>query len=371
MLKTTILIDNLKNGISFSHHAISSRSPLPILLNFLIEAKNGELKISATDLEIGIEFKMPAKVESEGSVTVPAKTFLDLINSIDEKKVLLEENEKVLVLSGEKLKTQFPIISASEFPKLYEEKGEKKAEFKKSDFDKLVSRIVFAAAQDTTRPALSGLLIEPEDGGINLVATDGYRLSLKKDASAKIFTKEESSKLIVSARLIKEIMNSKGDSLNISMFTSPTSNQVLFELSESIIVGRLIEAEYPEYQKIIPQESNTKIEFDRQDALNAVKSCSVFAREAANIIKIAITRDKLIFSASASGAGENEVEVEAKVTGEENEIAFNARYLLDFLTNIDDEKITFEMTGPLNPGVFKIAGDNTFLHLIMPIRIQG
>lgn len=371
MLKTTILLENLKEGISFSHHAISSRSPLPILLNFLLEAKDGNLTISATDLEIGIECRVPAKVESEGRVTVPAKTFLDLINSVSAEKVTLEEKEGALVLSGVHLKTQFPILSATEFPKLYEDKGTKQAEFKKKIFEDTLSRIVFAAAQDTTRPALSGVLIRREGKGINIVATDGYRLSLKKDVTAKNFPSDDPVDLLISARVIKELIGAKSEDESLALYISASSNQVLFELSENIIVGRLIEATYPDYQKIIPDDLSTKAEFDRSEALNAVRSCSVFAREAANIVKISIGKDKLVFSASASGAGENEVEVEAKVTGEENEIAFNARYLLDFLTNIDDETITFEMTGPLNPGVFKIAGDDTFLHLIMPIRIQG
>ncbi len=371
MLKTTILLENLKTGISFSHHAISSRSPLPILLNFLLAAKDGNLTISATDLEIGIECTVPAKVEGEGQVTIPAKTFLDLINSVSADKVTLEEKEGSLMLSGTHLKTQFPILAATEFPKLYENKGVKQAEFKKKTFDSVVSRIVFAAAQDSTRPALSGVLIKPEGKGISIVATDGYRLSLKKDVASKDLTPDESSQLLVSARVIKEVISAKSDDENITLFTSGSSNQVLFELADNVIVGRLIEATYPDYQKIIPEDSNTIAQFDRQDALNAVRSCSVFAREAANIIKISIGKDKLVFSASASGAGENEVEVEAKVKGEENEIAFNSRYLLDFLTNIDDEMISFEMTGPLNPGVFKTVGDDSFLHLIMPIRIQG
>lgn len=371
MLKTTILLENLKNGISFSHHAISSRSPLPILLNFSLEAKDGNLIISATDLEIGIICIVPAKVEEEGIVTVPAKTFLDLINSISASKVELEEKGGKLMLSASHLKTQFPTLPATEFPKLYEEKGEKLADFKKELFDTYVSRVVFAAAQDSTRPALSGVLVKQEDKGISLVATDGYRLSLKTNLAAKVSASADSSALLVSSRVIKEVIGAKSSGENISVFTTPTSNQVLFELGDNSIVGRLIEAEYPDYQKIIPQELSIKAEIDRVDALNAVRSCSVFAREAANIIKMSIGLDKITFSAAASSVGENEVEVDAKVTGEENEIAFNAKYLLDFLTNIDEERITFEMNGPLNPGVFRIVGDDSFLHLIMPIRVQG
>jgi DNA polymerase III subunit beta len=369
MLKTTLLIENLKSGVSLSHHAISSRNPLPILLNFLIEARDGNVIISATDLEIGIQVKIPAKIESEGQITVPAKTFMDLINSVDEEKVELEEVDGGLMLKAKRTKTHFPTLPASEFPRLYEEKGEKQAVFKKDLFDKAVSRVVFSAAQDTTRPALSGVLIKSEGKGISLVSTDGYRLSLKKDAVVKSPSKNEDSSLLVSARVIKEILAIKGAG-EMGIFTTASSNQVLFDLEDCIVVGRLIEAEYPEYQKIIPEEFTTKAQFDREEALSAVRSCSVFAREAANIIRLSIKDGIIVFSASASSVGENEVEIESKTTGEENEIAFNARYLLEFLSNVDDERISFEMTGPLNSGVFRVEGDVSYLHLIMPIRVQ-
>ena len=133
----------------------------------------------------------------------------------------------------------------------------------------------------------------------------------------------------------------------------------------------MIGAEYPDYQKIIPQAFETKVEVGREELLNAIKICSVFARETANIIKFTIKKDKIIVSANSPAVGEDNAEVEAKVSGEENEIAFNAKYLLDVLSIVNTEEMIFEMTGPLNPGVFKIKNDESFLHLIMPIRVQG
>jgi DNA polymerase-3 subunit beta len=368
MLKATILLENLKDSLSFTHHAVSSRSALPVLLNFLLEAREGELIISAADLELGIKASVPARIEREGEVTVNAKTFFDLINNISEEKIELEEKEGGLFLSANRTKAHFPVLPATEFPKLFEEKGEKTAVFKKKDFDDAVTKTVFAAAQDTTRPALSGLLISHEEKGITIVATDGYRLSLKRNLSMKNSGKKTDESMLVSARVIKEVIGAKEDG-ELGLYVNPSSSQAVFEIGDTILVGRLIDAEYPDYQKIIPQDLTTKAEFDRQEALSAVRSCSVIAREAANIIKIAVGKNKLTFSAQASSTGENEVEIEAKVVGEENEIAFNARYLMDFLTNVSEERLTFEMTGPLNPGVFRIAGDDSYLHLIMPIRV--
>ena len=162
----------------------------------------------------------------------------------------------------------------------------------------------------------------------------------------------------------------KEDEDQINFFISDESNQVLVFLGETIMVGRLIDAEYPSYSKIIPTEFNTKANFQREEMLNAIKICSVFARETANIIKISIGKNKIVISANSPSVGEDTVEVEAKTTGEENEIAFNAKYVVDVLSALSAENMIFEMNGPLNPGVFKIEEDNSFLHLIMPIRVQ-
>lgn len=371
MLRATVLLENLKNNISFAHHGISQRNQLPILLNFLLETKGGNLYVSATDLEIGIKAEIPARVEGEGATTVSAKTFLDLITNINTEKIELLEKEGKLELLGNKTRTRFPTNKAEDFPQLYESKGQKQAEFKKNEFDENISRVVFAAAQDLGRPALSGVLVKKEASGkLSMVATDGYRLSLKQEAVLGN-TKEGRSSFLIPARIIKELLLVKNDSEKLELFSSDLSNQVVFEIGGVIVVGRLIEAEYPDYQKIIPDDYGTQAFFDKSEAQNAVRTCSVFAREAANIVKMNIGKNKIVFSASASSAGENEVEIDAKTTGEENEIAFNARYLLEFFSNIDEDEIIFEMTGPLSPGVFKLEKDKNYLHLIMPIRVQG
>ena len=157
----------------------------------------------------------------------------------------------------------------------------------------------------------------------------------------------------------------------VGVYSSGKNNQIIFFLKEAVLVGRLIEAEFPSYEKIIPSDFSTRVVTDREEFQKAVKTCSIFARESANIVKMSLEKQKIVVSESAPSLGETSVEVEALVEGEENEIAFNARYLLEFLANVDCEKIIFEMTGPLNPGVFKLDDDKDFLHIIMPIRIQG
>jgi len=373
MLEAVILLENLKSGLTLANHAVSLRSQLPILLNFLLVANKEGLFVSTTDLEIGIKIKIPAKVIKEGRVAVGAKTFLDLVSSLNQEKVELVEKEDKLYLTSGKSKTTFAKTPADDFPKLYQEKGEKVATFKRKEFDKNTSRVVFAASTDIGRPALSGVYIEKASGeeGINLVATDGFRLSLVSGFAKGIIAKKEELKLLVPSRVIKEILGTKEEEENITFYTSSKSNQVVFERGDTEVVGRLIEAEYPAYRKIIPDDFETKAYFDKKDAQDAVRACMVFAREAANIIRVSVGAGKMVFKASSPSVGENEMEIEAKVEGEENEIAFNARYLMDFLSSMEEEDLSFEMMGPLNPGVFRIPKDNNFLHIIMPIRVQG
>lgn len=368
-MKVTFLSGNLQKKLPFLNHAVSFRGQLPILSNFLLEIKKGKLVISATDLEIGISSTIPVNVEKEGSTTIPAKNFSDLLTNIENKKITLSLEGETLKLTGEKIKATFQTTPADDFPMLYEEKGSELVNIKKSQVEEFIARVVFAAASDSSRPALSGVLLDKDQDSVLLVATDGYRLSMQKNVFK---TKEElKDPLVIPSRVVRETLSMNEESDDLGIFVSEKNNQILFSQGETILVGRLIEGEYPDYQKIIPTDFNTKTEINREELLNAIKICSVFARETANIIKITIEKNKIIVSANSPSVGEDSVEIEAKTIGEENEIAFNAKYVLDLLSSLDKDDLIFEMTGPLNPGVFKIKEDNSFLHLIMPIRVQG
>ncbi|MBF8250158.1 MAG: Beta sliding clamp [Candidatus Levybacteria bacterium] len=377
-MKVSLISENLQKKILFVNHAISTRGQLPILLNFLLEAGEGKLTISATDLEIGITVEVPAKTEEEGRLTVPAKTFLELVGTISSGKITLETTDEGLVLTGEKEKTVFQTTPADEFPKLYEDKGKQTLILKKETLEKDFSKVVFAASPDSERPALSGVLIKEEKDGFLLVATDGYRLSLKKKALQNTKknppaggTGEEVS-MLVPARVIRELiqMEKDEDAGDVVVYASKEKNQIIFFQNDTILVGRLIEAEFPNYEKIIPADFSTKTIFEKDSLQRAIKAGYVFARQTAGIIKLTIEKNKILVSANAPSVGKNLIEVEAKTTGEENEIAFNARYLLDFLSNSTSELISFEMNGPLNPGVFREIDDPSFMHLVMPIRVQ-
>jgi DNA polymerase III subunit beta len=368
-MKATLLAENLQKKISFLNHVVSSRSQLPILSNILLKTIKGGIEISATDLEVGLITVIPASIEEEGEVTIPAKILSDLSLNIREGKISLEENGTNILFKAPSVEATLQTMPADDFPKIYEEKGEIFTKIKRDVLEQKLSRIVFSAAQDGGRPSLSGVLVDQGVDGLTIVATDGYRLSLEKGIS--LGSKGNASSVLVPARVFKELLSVKEDDGEVTISISKKTNQIIFTQGETVLVGRLIEAEYPPFEKIIPTSHSITASFEKGKLLNAVKICSVFARDAANIIKLSLKKNKIVVSANTPSVGENKVDVEAKINGEENEIAFNARYLLDLLGNIDEEDLVFEMTGPLNPGVFKIKDNPHFLHLIMPIRVQG
>lgn len=367
-MKVTFLSDTLQKKLSFINHAVSVRGQMPILSNYLLDASKGKLTISATDLEIAISSSIPVSIEEEGKTTIPAKNFSDLFSNLVNQKITLFQEGETLRLTGEKIKASFQTMPAEDFPNLYEEQGDEVLTIKKTEIEESILRVVFAAAQDSSRPALSGVLLDKEKTEAILVATDGYRLSLQKNVFKT--TQELKRPLVIPARVIRELLSTKEEGEFVKVFVSEKSNQVLFVQGGTTLVGRLIEPEYPDYEKIIPTDFATKTDVNKDELLNAIKICSVFARETANVIKLSVFKNKIVVSANSPSVGEDSVEIEAKTTGEENEIAFNAKYVLDVLSAVNKENLVFEMTGPLNPGVFRIKDDNSFLHLIMPIRVS-
>lgn len=368
-MKALFLAENLQKKISFLNHVVSSRSQLPILSNILLETIKGGIRVSATDLEIGIVTTIPASIEEEGVITIPAKILADLSLNIKEGKITLETKGANILFKSPGVEATLQTMPAEEFPKVYEDKGEVFAKIKREVLEKELTKIIFSAAQDGGRPSLSGVLVDQSAGGATIVATDGYRLSLRRGLS--VGTKGKESSALVPARVFKELLSIKEDDEEVTISISKKTNQIIFTQGETVLVGRLIEAEYPPFEKILPTSHTTTVNFERTKLLSAVKICSVFARDTANIIKLSFGENKIIVSANTPSVGENKAELEAKIEGEENEIAFNARYLLDLLSNVEEEDLIFEMTGPLNPGVFKIKNNQYFLHLIMPIRVQA
>ncbi len=369
-MQFSCLQENLNKGLSIVNRFISPRPQLPVLGNVLFSAKGGKLHLGATNLESGITYEVGAKVEKEGEITIPAKTLVEFINQLPADKIDFSLEENNLKIKCQKFQATISGLSAAEFPPLPMPSGKPSLSFKTEDLSSPVSRVAFAAATDEGRPILTGVKIFGGEKGLTLAATDGFRLSVNKLSGVHASSPLD---IVLPARTLFEairILNEEKEK-EISLEITKETNQVIFSFPGTNIVCRLLEGQFPNFEKIIPTNFTTKTVFAREDFSAAIKTASVFAREAANVVKFQTDKNSFQISANAPQVGENKTEIEAKIDGEGGEIAFNSRFLQDFLNVVSGDEISFEMTGPLSPGVFRVKGDDNFLHVIMPVRVQG
>lgn len=371
-MKVQILQENLNKGLAIASRSISSKAQLPILGNVLLKTDNNRLCLSATNLETGVTLWVGAKVEKEGELTLPAKTFTEIIASLPAGKIDLEVNGNSLSLSCEGYQATLNGISASEFPKLPQYSKESLFSLPAEELLEAINQVAFAAATDEGRPVLTGVLVKISGKKLSLVATDGYRLSLK-EIEIPQSVKEEIS-LLLPAKTLLEVSRllgeEKGEKGIVQMGFTKEQNQVVFVFPELELFSRVIEGEFPDYEKIIPESSETKAILDKEAFARAVKLVSIFARDSANIVKLKVAQTGVELSANSPQVGENKNTLEAKVEGKGGEIAFNFRFLQGFLGAVSKEEVSLEISSSLNPGVFRAEGNQNFLHIIMPVRLQ-
>ena len=369
-MKVLILKDNLTKALSIVGKGLSQKPQLPILSHILLKAHNNQLEFYSTNLELGIIYSTPAKVEKDGEVAVPGKLLTEFISSLFTDKIELESTEKNLSVKTNKTKGSLAIGNPVDFPPFPETSvvNKKLALIKIKD---AVLRTVFAASSDEGRPVLTGVKTQIINNKLLLSATDGYRLSKEE---VDLEGKADNLEVILPAQSLLETIRIAEvlDAKEIDFLIIENKNQIVFGLPNTKIFTRLIDGEFPNVEKIIPAGFKTKVTIEKDNFMQAVKTTSIFARGSSNIIKIKIEKDGLRLSANTPQLGEEEDFIEAKTDGEEMEIAFNFRFLLDLLNNFPDKEIVFESLGPLNPGVFHPKHEKpAFLHIIMPVRVQS
>ena len=368
-MKAIVLQENLRQALSFVTKNISTKTQLPVLSNILIETETGRLKLSATNLETSISFWVGAQIEKEGALTVPARFLSELVNSFAQDKIELSAQGSNLKITCGRSEATLAGIAAEEFPPLPKLNEQNDAIIDKKLLETGLTFVLIAASSDEGRPLLTGIKFKETDKALLMVATDGYRLSVKELPKTKGF----SEGFVLPAKALAEVFRlaTEEKTNEIKLYFSKDNNQIIFTLENAQISTRLIEGEYPVFERIIPSSFTTRALFDKQSLLRAVKFAAVYAKESANIIKLNISGSTLTISANTPQIGENKTSIEIKSEGEGGEIAFNARFLIDLLTVFPEEEGAFEMSGPLAPGVFKPVKDTSFLHIIMPVRVQN
>ena len=375
-MKVTCLQENLAHGLQVSGRGVSSRTTLPILGNVLLRTEAGRLKVTATNLEVGINCWVAAKVEDEGAITVPAKLFTDFVNSLPPGPIELSLNvrTKTVHIKSGPFEANLKGLDAEEFPIIPSIPDKPTTRMSQGVLRKMIREVAFVAATDDSRPVLTGVLTTFEGAELLMAAADPYRLSVRHgQLLAKVAEKME---IIVPAKSLFEVERILSDSDEaVDIYITPNKSQVIFHTEETDLVSRVIEGQFPNYKQVIPTSSQTTVVVQRDDLLKATRLASYFARDAANIVRFQIDPQSdtpLVVSATAAEVGDNTGRIDATVQGQATTIAFNSRFVQDALGSLSAPEVKLELGGPLAPGVVKVTDDEeNYLHVVMPLRIPG
>lgn len=358
--------ENLKKGLFAVSRVVGVGNPLQVLNNILFKTDQGRIKLSSTNLEIGVNTWVGGKIEEEGALTVPARLINEYINNLPtEKVVLTSTKDHNLVLVSDNYKTSIRGLSSDDFPLIPQITEEVYAKIDAEELRNALSETIWAAAQNETQPEISGIYLSFDQANLRLAATDRYRL-----AERTVVLKEaikQPRDVIVPARSVGEfykiLSTGSGD---VEVYFSET--QVLFRLDQTELISRLIDGQYPDYQQIVPKEFKTEAVLNREELIHALKATSLFASESNNVqLEVSEASGVKIFASSAA-AGENETMVSAKVSGNSNNGVFNFRYFLDCLNNLKEPNVVLKMINDSSPAQIVPEGRTNYFYIVMPIK---
>lgn len=402
-MRVGVLQENLAKALSVVGRAVSSRSTMPVLGNILLEARDNQLRLAATNLEIGVNCWIGAIVEDEGAITVPARLLVDFVGNLPPERVDMELSVRTQTLHLRCLKIEANLkgIDAAEFPHIptvgeqngpgLMDSGDGVAiELEPGGLRRMVDQVVFAASSDDSRPTLTGVEVTFHQSRITMAATDGYRLSLR---SAPVGSELPAEKMvvIVPAKSLAEFARISADADEnqpVQVLVTQSRNQILFQIwgrnqegkggsfHRVELASQLIDARFPDYHAIIPKTHTTRTVVDTAAFLKAVRLAILFARDNANIVRLRINpangagSGQLSLTATSAEIGDSVNDIDAMVEGNDLEIAFNGKYLIDVLSQIEQPQVLLETTQPTRPGTIRPVGmgEDEFLHVVMPMH---
>ncbi len=379
-MKLICTAENFKKAINNTERIAKKQISLPILENILIETGKGVMKVSATNLEIGVVLKVGAKIEKEGKITIPAKIISDYISNLPIlEPVSLEVSDSVLQITSGKYRASIKGLNAQDFPIIPKQEGGFLFSLNTEFFKSFVSKILPCVSIENTRPELSGINISFSENKIYLAATDSFRLAevaipITKEKDYDIFVNKTPS-VIVPVSTMTEVLRIAGNEKE-NIWVAIEEGQIFFQIGSVKIVSRLINGKYPEYKHIIPKEFLTEVVVSQEEMMRGVKLASVFASSKAGEVNLFLENKKMIISAKSAEAGENKTEIEIFLKGKDKQkITFNPRYLLDGINSISTEKAFFLMNNESSPAVLQMTDEKgktpspDFTYVIMPIKI--
>jgi len=376
-MKVNVNQQKLAHSVNMVSRAVSPRSTLPVLSNILVKTDDGRLRLSATNLELGITCWINAHVEIEGAITVPARTFTDLISNLPSDKVslTLDHSTQTLNVRCGTSETNIKGIDAEEFPPIPKPNLEEGVMLNVATFKDMVQQVAFAASTDEARPVLTGVLLKLDGEHISMAATDGFRISIREDDISNPVSPPIEA--IIPARALVELARiiGSGDE-SMTMTFPPDRGQVIFHMDNLELASQLIEGSFPDYRAIIPPNFKTHTLLSTSGLLKACKQAEIIAREGTNVPQLNIIPDSedsapstLEISARSEQTGSSEVKVDASIDGVPLLVAFNVRFLREALEVIKSDNVILETNAANTPGLIRAPGDEHFKHIIMPMHI--
>lgn len=357
--------NDLIEAISTVQKAVTGKTTLPILEGILVTCKNGELTLTATDLDFGIETIIDCHVVSDGSVVINSRLFGEIIRKLPDMDIVVEVDESysITILCGS---SKFNVVGQNpvEYPELPVINENSMYRIPQDLLKNMIRHTIFAAAQDETRPILTGVLFEVRNGVLTMVALDAYRLALRR---SNVGYASEINAVIPSKALneVGKILMSSDEDVSITF----TPNHILFTLGNTKVISRLLDGEFINYRQIIPEEYKMRVRVSTRMLLDSIERASLLAKEGkTNLIKMDI-KDKKIIITSNSQFGNVYEEVPVNLEGDELKIAFNSKYFIDVLKTIDVEEVYLELSSSVSPCLVKTLEGNDYTYLILPVRL--
>jgi len=353
-------------GISIVQKAITGKSTLPILEGIYINTNKSTLTLIGSDMDLSIQTSVDATIIEEGNIVIDAKIFGEIIRKLPNATIKIEtlENQIIKITCA---KSVFDVVymNTTEFPELPQINENLKISVNQNILKNMIKGTSFAIAQDETRPILQGILFEVKNKNLNLVALDGYRLAIRNE----FLDTDIDMEVVIPGKTLNEVSKILEDVDDIVDITF-TNNHILFNLEKTKIISRLLEGKFINYNSLLPQEHKLLVNINRQELQNAIERASLMAKDGnTNLIKLDFQQDNLIIT-SNSQLGKVREEISTKLQGEGIQIAFNSKYLLDVLKNVEDDEVIMKMTSGISPCVIEEKNNENAKYLVLPVRLM-
>jgi len=378
-MKFTVAQTEILTALQLVSSAVPSRTTLPVLSNILVEAMDGSIQMTATDLDLAIATRATADVKAEGALTVPAKRLAELVRKLSKEELKFEAKELTLNVGSKTGRFKFNCIRPEEFPARINVSPDLTFKIEAKIFERMIRRSIYAVSTDETRPALNGALLQIIEGEIRLVATDGHRLARATVRQAGIGKNPLKGDVIIPLKALHHLQRLVAETTE-TVTVELSKNHARFTAGPTTLTTKLIEGPFPNYEQVLPKQNNKMLRANRDELTQALDRVSIFSDSLTRQVKFSISENKLRLIVQTPDQGEANEEIGVTYTADDLDIGYNATYILDILRTIDSEEIVMQLNTPVTAGLVvpatKDAGKaapltEDLLCLVMPLRLAG